>query len=83
MQRRYRFLATKNPDAAKRAVKAIRSGVKILTTHPAIGRPAEEMEPAFREWMIDFGDSGCIALYRCDGATVIILTVRHQKEAGY
>ena len=83
VQRLYRFLAGKNPDAAKRAVKAIRNGVKILATHPAIGRPAEEMEPEFREWMIDFGDSGYITLYRYHGVTAIILAVRHQKEAGY
>ena len=83
VQRLYRFLAGKNPDAAKRAVKAIRNGVKILATHPAIGRPAEEMEPEFREWMIDFGDSGYITLYRYDGVNAIILAVRHQKEAGY
>ena len=83
VQRLYRFLASKNPDAAKRAVKAIRNGVKILASHPAIGRPAEEMEPEFREWMIDFGDSGYITLYRYDGVTAIILAVRHQKEAGY
>ena len=83
VQRLYRFLASKNPDAAQRAVKAIRNGVKILATHPAIGRPVEEMEPEFREWMIDFGDSGYITLYRYDGVTAIILAVRHQKEAGY
>ena len=82
-QRLVRFLVSKNPDAAKRAVKAIRNGVKILATHPAIGRPAEEMEPEFRESMIDFGDSGYITLYRSDGVTAIILAVRHQKEAGY
>ena len=83
VHRLYRFLASKNPDAAKRAVKAIRNGVKILASHPAIGRPAEEMEPEFREWIIDFGDSGYITLYRYDGVTAIILAVRHQKEAGY
>jgi ParE toxin of type II toxin-antitoxin system, parDE len=41
------------------------------------------MEPAFREWLIDFGDSGYVALYRLDGETAAILAVRHQKEAGY
>lgn len=30
VQRLYRFLAPKNADAAQRAVKAIRTGVKIL-----------------------------------------------------
>ena len=83
VQRVYRFLAEKNMDAAKRAAKAIREGVKILASQPEIGRPIEEMEPEYREWLIDFGDSGYIALYRYDGRMAVILAVRHQKEAGY
>ena len=83
VQRVYRFLAEKNMDAAKRAAKAIREGVKILADQPEIGRPVEEMEPEYREWLIDFGDSGYIALYRYDGHVAVILAVRHQKEAGY
>ena len=83
VQRLYRLLAGKNADSATRAVKAIRSGVKILAQHPEIGRPAEDMEPEYREWLIDFGDSGYIALYRYDGETILIVAVRHQREAGY
>ena len=83
VQRAYRFLAEKNADAANRAAKAIREGVKILADQPEIGRPVEEMEPEYREWLIDFGDSGYIALYRYDGHVAVILAVRHQKEAGY
>ena len=83
VQRVYRFLAEKNIDAAKRAAKAIREGVKILANQPEIGRPVEEMEPEYREWLIDFGDSGYIALYRYDGSMAVILAVRHQKEAGF
>lgn len=83
VQRVYRFLAEKSSDAARRAVKAIRAGVKIIGRHPEIGRPAEEMNPEYREWLINFGGSGYIALYRYDGNTVVILAVRHQKEAGY
>ena len=83
VQRLHRFLAERNPDAAKRAVKSIRDGVKVLAHQPAIGRPVEDMEPEFREWLIDFGDSGYIALYRYDGETAVILAVRHQREAGY
>lgn len=83
VQRLYRFLATKNTDAAKRAVNAIREGVKIIANQPGIGRPAEDMEPEFREWLIDFGDSGYIVLYRYDGQTAMIVAVRHQKETGY
>ena len=79
VQRAYRFLAEKNPEAAKRAVKAIRAGVKVIARHPEIGRPAEVMEPEYREWPIDFGDSGYIALYRYYSQTAVIVAVRHQK----
>ncbi len=83
VQRLYRFLAVKNTDAAKRAVKAIREGVKVLVAQPGVGRPAEDMEPEYREWLIDFGDSGYIALYHYDEKTAVIVAVRHQKEVGY
>lgn len=83
VQRLYRFLAPKNPEAARHAAKAIRSGVKVLAHQPQLGRPIEDLAPEFREWLIDFGDTGYIALYRFDGTTISILAVRHQKEAGY
>jgi plasmid stabilization system protein ParE len=80
VQRLYRFLAEKNIDAAKRAVKAIRAGVQVLAIQPGVGRPTEDMEPEYREWLIDFGDSGYIALYRYDGDTAVLLAVRHQQR---
>ena len=83
VQRLYRFLAAKNPAAAKRAAKAIREGVKILALHPQVGRVAEDMDEAFRDWPVDFGDSGYVVRYRFDGQWVTILAVRHQKEAGF
>ena len=83
VQRLHRFLAEKNTDAARRAVKSIRDGVKVLAHQPGVGRPAEDMEPEYREWMINFGDSGYVALYRYDGETAVILAVRHQREVGY
>ena len=83
VQRLYRFLAPKDEASARRAIRTIRAGVKILAHQPQVGRPIEEMDPEFREWLIDFGSSGYIALYRFDGETVTILAVRHQKEAGY
>ncbi len=64
VQRLYRFLAPKSPDAARRAIKAIRSGVKVLTLQPGVGRPVEEMAFPYREWMINFGSGGYVALYR-------------------
>ena len=83
VQRLYRFLAPKDEAAVRRTVKAIRAGVRVLAHQPEVGRPAENMDLAFREWPIEFGSSGYIALYRFDGEIAAILAVRHQKEAGY
>jgi plasmid stabilization system protein ParE len=41
------------------------------------------MDPEYREWIIEFGESGYIALYRYAGGTAVILAVRHQRELGY
>lgn len=83
LQRLREFLRSKNPDAARRAGEAIRQGVKILGSHPRIGRLIEDLPEQYREWLIDFGDSGYVARYRIDDDAVTILAVRHQKEAGF
>lgn len=83
VQRLYRFLAPKNPEAGKRAVQAIRQGVKVLEQQPGLGRPVEDMDVEFRDWIIDFGDSGYVARYRVDQQSITILAVRHQKEVGF
>lgn len=77
------WLKDKDAEAASRAVAAIRAGVRILGQSPHVGRPAEDMDPEYREKLIDFGNSGYVALYRLDGDTAAILAVRHQKEAGF
>jgi plasmid stabilization system protein ParE len=81
--RLHAFLAPKSRDAANRAIKAIRQGVKALGQHPEIGRPVEDLSPEFREWVIDFGHGDYIALYHNDGKQVVILAVRQGREAGY
>lgn len=83
VQRLYRFLAPQNLDAAKRAVKAIRQGVNVLEQQPGVGRPVETMDDTFRDWIIDFGDSGYVVRYRVDQESVTILAVQHQKEVGF
>lgn len=83
VKRLYDFLKPKNLDAAKRAVKAIRQGVNVLKEQPGVGRPVEEMDDEFRDWLIDYGDSGYVVRYRVDHQTVTILAVRHQKEVGF
>lgn len=83
LQRMREFLRPKNPAAAKRAGESIINAVKVLGHQPQIGRPVADMPEDYREWLIDFGDSGYVARYRFDDQTVTILAVRHQKEVGY
>ena len=83
VDRLHDFLKPKNSTAATRAVMAIRQGVRILGTHPQAGRAVEDMARGFREWPIGFGDSGYIVLYRYDGDDVVLLAIRHSREAGY
>jgi plasmid stabilization system protein ParE len=77
------FLAPKSRDAASRAVKAIRQGVKLLGKFPEMGRPVEELPTEFREWVIEFGSGAYVVLYRYDGKEVVLLAIRHRREAGY
>ncbi|MFT2792131.1 type II toxin-antitoxin system RelE/ParE family toxin [Serratia sp. T13T92] len=83
VQRLYRFLAEKDSDTAKRAISKIRRSVKILALQPQVGRPVEEMPHQYREWPIEFGNSGYVVLYHFDGTVAVLLAVRHQLEAGY
>ena len=83
LERLREFLRVKNPAAAKRAAAAIIKAIKLLERQPQIGRQAEDMDIVYRELLIDFGDTGYIALYRYDVDVVTVLSVRHQKEAGY
>jgi plasmid stabilization system protein ParE len=84
LERCRRFLANKNPLAARRASEAIEQRFGLLETHPEIGRPDLD-EPELRELLIPFGDSGYVALYRfvAEEDSVLILAFRHQKELGY
>ena len=81
--RLHSFLFPKSHSTAKRAVEAIRQGVKLLGSRPEVGRPVEELPSEFREWVIDFGNGAYVALYRFDGKEIVILAIRHGREAGY
>jgi plasmid stabilization system protein ParE len=84
LERCRRFLAPKNPQAARRAGQSIERHFALLETSPESGRPFPEW-PEWRELIIPFGDSGYVALYRYDPAddVVFVLAFRHQKEAGF
>ncbi len=83
VQRLYRFIAPKNLGAAKRAVKSIRESVKVLATQPGLGRLIDDLDHDFREWIVDFGDSGYVVRYHLDQRFINILAVRHQREVGF
>lgn len=83
IQRLRRLLAPKNRDAASRAVRAIREGMRVVTEHPGAGRPIERMDSEFRERRIPCGKSGYLLLCRLDGDPAVELAVRHRREAGH
>jgi len=84
LERCRRFLADKDPLVARRAAQAIERQLVRLEESPEVGRPFPDL-PELRELIIEFGDSGYVALYRyeCAADTAYVLAFRHQKEAGY
>jgi addiction module RelE/StbE family toxin len=76
------FLVDTDPAAAAVTADLIAEAVAILAHHPLIGRPAEH---GLRELVISRGRTGYIALYSFETAQdcVLILAVRHRREAGY
>lgn len=77
------FLRIKNLDAAKRAAMAITKSIRLLNQYPQAGRPVEDLSEEYRELLIDFGDSGYIAMYHYKDSLVTVLAIKHQKEVGY
>ncbi|MGV8843929.1 MAG: type II toxin-antitoxin system RelE/ParE family toxin [Pseudomonas sp.] len=84
LERCRQFIAEKGPQVAQRAAQAIERQFVRLEEAPEVGRPFPEL-PELRELIIEFGDSGYVALYRHERAddTVYVLAFRHQKEVGY
>lgn len=83
VQKAYRFLAEYDTGAAKAAAKAIKKQAAILKKHPEAGRPADDLDPEHRELVIPFGASGYMLIYEELPEYVLILAVKHQREAGY
>jgi len=76
------FLFDTDPRAASETVDLIEEAVSILGRHPQIGRV---VEAGLRELIISRGSTGYVALYSVepDLDSVLILSIRHQREAGY
>ncbi len=78
----YDSLAAEDPTLATNSVALIRESLGALNNAPALWRPAES---GLRERVISRGTTGYVALYRfleLDD-TVLVLAVRHRREAGY
>ena len=76
------FLAEADIASAQATFSLIDEAIGILQRHPLIGRPVEE---DLRELVISRGKTGYVALYSLEAAedAVLILDIRHQREAGY
>lgn len=75
------FLIDSDPGAAAETVDLIIEAVNVLQRHPSIGRPVEH---GLRELVISRGKTGYVAMYSFEAVhdTVLILAIRHQREAG-
>ena len=76
------FLIEYDPLLAAETVGLIEEAVEMLIRHPFIGRPVQQ---PLRELVISRGRTGYVALYSYEENqdAVLILAIRHQREAGY
>ncbi|HEY2807399.1 MAG TPA: type II toxin-antitoxin system RelE/ParE family toxin [Steroidobacteraceae bacterium] len=82
LERLFDYIATENPQLARKQLLSVRRALELLADHPLLGRVAEDGR---RELVLSRGRYGYIAKYRWLPAegVVLILAVRHQLEAGY
>ena len=82
LERIFEFLAEHDPTTALEATALIIDAMRVLERHPYIGRPAGG---DLRELVISSGRTGYVAIYRARRrpADVEILSLRHQREAGF
>lgn len=76
------FLLESDPEAAVATTDLIVEAIDLLANHPLAGTYADS---EVRELVISRGKSGYVALYHYDYVSdvVVVLTIRHQREAGY
>lgn len=82
LDRIYEFATSSDLLAAAAVVDLIFEALQILERHPMMGRPAEG---SLRELVISRGKTGYVALYDYlpKEDLVLVLALRHQREAGY
>ncbi len=76
------FLLETDSAVALETTDLIAEAIQLLGNHPLVGRAAEQ---GMRELVISRGRTGYLALYSYEEThdTVLILAVRHQREAGF
>ena len=82
LERLFEFKAARNARKAREQLLSVRRALELLADHPLLGRDAEDGR---RELILLRGRDGYIAKYRWLPAEelVLILAVRHHREAGY
>ena len=76
------FLAGTGSGSAVELLDLIDEAIRILARHPLVGR---QVESGLRELVISQGKTGYVALYSYEKKhdAVLILSIRHQREAGF
>ncbi len=76
------FLGSEEPAVALATYDLVLGALEVLRTYPSIGRPVDDV---LRELVISRGSTGYLALYEYDvrADRVMVLALRHQREAGY
>jgi plasmid stabilization system protein ParE len=82
LERLFDFVAEVDPERALARLASVRAAFEVLADHLLLGRVAENGR---RELVLSRGMYGYIAKYRWlpTEDVVLILAVRHQREAGY
>ena len=82
LERLEEFLWASNDPLAAQLLDFLLDGLFVLTHQPGVGRP---LAHGHRELIISRGRGGYLARYVFDATQlrVIVLGIRHQREAGY
>jgi plasmid stabilization system protein ParE len=82
LERLVDFLLADDRPRALEIVELMSGAIEMLAAHPLVGRATPEH---LRELVISRGKTGYLALYDYDprSDTVLLLAIRHQREAGY
>jgi len=80
-ERLFAFLNEKNPSAAQKLAALLEEKLEVLATIPK----AFAFFGEFRLYMLEFGSSGYAILYDYaeNADKIIMLRMKHQKEAGF